>query len=163
MRWDGDAMVPLPGFRKIADRSFVVGQKYRLEEVQERSTATHNHEFAWLKEAWMSLPEAVAGDYPSPEHLRKRALIEAGFYNEEIVDAGTNAAALRVASAFRHREEFSVVIVRGPLVCIRSPKSQSRRTMDKSTFQESKSKIMEVIADLIGVPPERLGRQRDAA
>ena len=75
--WDGEAMVPRHPRR--ADQLFVVGETYPLIINEDRSVATHNHEFAWLREAWLNLPETLADLYPSPEHLRKRALIEAGY------------------------------------------------------------------------------------
>lgn len=159
--WDGEAMVPRHPRR--ADQLFVVGETYPLIIHEDRSAASHSHEFAWLREAWLNLPEALADIYPSPEHLRKRALIEAGFYDETIVDAGNNAAALRVAAVFRAREEFSLVIVRGPAVVIRTAKSQSRRAMNKREFQESKAAIMEVIAGMIGTPPATLSREAGRA
>lgn len=152
-------MVPLRRHHNVCNAHFVVGQRYRLEEQQERSIISHNHQFAWLHSAWVSLPEDLASEYPSPDHLRKRALIQAGFYTEQIIDAGSNAAALRVASAFRSREEFSLVIVRGPIVVIRDPKSQSRRAMKPDEFQRSKTAIMEIIADLLGVAPDALARE----
>lgn len=155
--WDGDAMVPRHPRR--ADQLFVVGEVYPLIVHEDRSSATHNHEFAWLREAWLNLPEVMADLYPTPEHLRKRALIEAGYYDETIVDAGNNAAALRVAAVFRAREEFSLVIVRGPAVVIRTAKSQSRRAMNKKEFQESKTAIMEVISTIVGVSPVALTRE----
>ena len=146
--WDGTAMVPRSP--RAADRNYVVGEAYVLVPHEERSAATHGHEFAWLRDAWLNLREDLADLYPTVTHLRKRALIEAGYYNEEIVDAGTNAAALRVASSFRRREEFSLVIVRGAFVIIRTAKSQSRRSMDKKEFQASKTAIMEVIEAMTG-------------
>lgn len=154
--WDGEAMTPVRHHAKRADEHFVIGRKYVLVEHQERSGVSHSHQFAWLNEAWKNLPEDIAPLYPSPTHLRKRALIEAGFYDEEIVDAGTSAAAIRVASAFRHREEFSLVIVRGPIVVLRNAKSQARRAMDRKDFQASKTAIMEIVANLIGVKPADL-------
>lgn len=160
--WTGEVMEPLKRFHNIVNRDFVVGETYRLVQEEERSQATHNHEFAWLHDAWQNLPENVADLYPTPEHLRKRALIEAGYYNEEIIDTGSKAGALRVAASFRKREEFSLVIVRGAFVIIRSPKSQSRRAMKKAEFQASKSAIMEVIAAMIGVAPEALSQARAA-
>lgn len=152
--WDGEAMVPRSP--KLADKAYVVGENYLLVNYEQRSLATHNHEFAWLKDAWLNLPESLSDQFPTAEHLRKRALIDAGFYDETIVDAGTNAAAVRVASAFRSREEFSLVIVRGPAVVIRTAKSQSRRSMNKQEFQASKEAILEVVASLIGVKPGEL-------
>jgi hypothetical protein len=152
--WDGDAMIPRSP--RLADKAYAVGEVYLLVAHEERSSATHNHEFAWLKDAWLNLPEALADQFPTTEHLRKRALIDAGFYDETIIDAGTNAAALRVASAFRSREEFSLVIVRGPAVVIRTAKSQSRRSMKKHEFQASKTAILEIVSAMIGVKPETL-------
>jgi hypothetical protein len=146
----------VPRSPTLADKAYTVGESYLLVPHEQRSLASHNQEFAWLKDAWLNLPENLADQYPTPEHLRKRALIDAGFYDETIVDAGTSAAAIRVAAAFRSREEFSLVIVRGPLVVIRTPKSQSRRSMNKQEFQASKTAILEIVSGMIGVSPDSL-------
>lgn len=153
-RWDGEAMIPRHPRR--ADAAFVVGQDYMLAEIEERSLATHNHEFAWVNEAWKTLPERLADAYPTPDHLRKRALIKAGFYHETVIDAGSNAAALRVAAYARGEDQFAYVVVRGPLVVVRKAESQSMRSMGKERFQASKAAIMDVISELLGVAPEAL-------
>lgn len=159
MRWNGEDFVRLNQYwGKQADKLYVVGGIYRLVAVEERSSKSHSHEFAWLKKAWENLPEHLAEQFPSPEHLRKRALVDAGFFDETIIDTGSNAAAIRVASTVRARSEFAVVFVRGINVIIRDAKSQSRRAMDKKDFQASKNAIMDVIAKLIGVAPEALAR-----
>jgi hypothetical protein len=159
--WDGEALVPRSA--RAADEQFVIGQVYRMTELEERSGNSHRHQFAWLKEAWKQLPENLAELYPSPEHLRKRALIDAGFYHEQIVDCSTDAAALRVASSFRARDDFLLVIVRGPAVVIREAKSQSARRMDHKEFQASKTGLMEVISAMIGVTPEQLTQESGRA
>lgn len=153
-QWDGETMVPR--HPRAADREYVVGQVYVLVEHEGRSEASHRHEFAWLKDAWLSLPENLADLFPTSEHLRKRALIDAGFYDETAVDAGTKAAAIRVAAAFRSKDDFALVIVRGSAVLIRTAKSQSRRSMDKETFQRSKTAIIEIISAMLGVKPTEL-------
>lgn len=160
-RWTGEAMEPLA--KRRADELFVVGEVYRLAPWEERSPASHAHEFAWLAEAWRNLPEHLADLYPSPEHLRKRALIEAGYYDETAIDAGSKAAAERVASAFRSREPFALVIIRGPIVLIRTAKSQSHRAMDSKTFQASKTAIMDVVAGMIGTTSNALQRNAGRA
>ncbi|WP_406853524.1 hypothetical protein ABEG18_13205 [Alsobacter sp. KACC 23698] len=162
-RWSGEAFEPLRGFAKRANNLFVVGEVYRLEPVEDRSSASHKHEFAWLKEAWQNLPETLAEQYPTAEHLRKRALIDAGFYDETIVDAGTQAAAIRVASFVRAREEFTLVIVRGTFVVTRTAKSQSVRAMGNKDFQRSKAAIMDVVSELIGVTSTELARNAGRA
>ena len=149
-------------WRARCDKNYVIGETKPMAPHEDRSYASHNHEFAWLTEAWRNLPEDIADMFPSPEHLRKRALIDCGFYHETIVDAGTRPAAIRVAAAFRAREEFSLIFVRGHLVFIRTAKSQSRRAMDKKDFQASKTAIMELIAGLLGVSVDELQRARAA-
>lgn len=162
-QWTGEAFAPIGRYAAEATRQCVIGQVYRIAEWADRSDATHKHEFAWLREAWANLPEQYAELYPSPEHLRKRALIQAGFYNEQIVDAGTNAAAVRVAAAFRAYDDFCMAVVRGPIVAVRTAKSQSRRNMRAAEFQKSKTAIMEVVAEMIGVPPADLEKNAGEA
>ena len=134
-QWDGESMRPVGRYASEADRHFVIGARYRLEEVSERSDISHRHEFAWLREAFNNLPEALADQFPTVEHLRKRALIQAGFYHERVTDCGSNAAALRVAVMARDLDEFAYAVVRGPLCVVRTAESQSRRMMDKARFQ----------------------------
>jgi hypothetical protein len=158
--WDGEALVPrVP---RLADKHLVVGETYMMVPHEDRSDATHKHEFAWLREAWMNLPEDIAVDYPTAEHLRKRALIEAGFCDETIVDAGSKAAALRTAAFVRAIDDFAMVFVKDQFVIRRTAKSQSRRAMKKDEFQASKTAIMEIISNMIGVTPDALQRARAA-
>lgn len=152
--WDGEAMRPVHA--NYADRHFVVGERYMLAVFEDRSMASHRHEFAWLADAWKNLPEDLSELYPSPEHLRKRALITAGYYDEEVIDAGNRDAAERVAAYARRSDEFALVLVRGTAVVVRTAKSQSRRAMDKDTFQRSKDDILEIVAALINVTPAKL-------
>ncbi len=159
--WTGEAMIPLHA--RAADREYVVGQRYRLEHREERSSATHAHEFAWLHEAWSNLPEDLADLYASPEHLRKRALIEAGYCTEEAVDCGSNAAALRVAAYMRGHDDFALVIVRGSIILVRRAKSQSYRAMNRQEFAASKRAIMEIVAGMLGVTPDSLQRNAGAS
>lgn len=161
--WDGEAFRPVGRFAKEADRYFIVGEKYRLEEVSERSDVSHKHEFAWLREAWQNLPENLADQFPSPEHLRKAALIDAGFYHETVTDCGSNAAALRVAAMARGMDEFIRVVVRGPLCVVRKAESQSKRKMGAKRFQESKTAIMEIVSQIVGIAPEQLSREAGKA
>jgi len=162
MRWTGDAMVPLKSYQRKADAQYVIGEVYTLVEEKQRSQATHNHEFAWLREAWQNLPEHLTDQFPSPEHLRKRALIDAGYYDEAIIDAGTKAAALRVAAFARSKDQFAAIVVRGPIVVVREAKSQNRRSMDAKEFAASKRAVLETVAAMIGVAPAALQRAEAA-
>jgi len=153
----------IPRLPRHADRMFTVGQVYTLVEHVETSSKSLRHQFAWLREAWANLPEHLADEFPSAEHLRKRALIQAGFYNETVIDAGSNAAALRVATYARHKDQFAHIVVRGPLVVERTALSQSLREMDHTRFQASKTALLETVSAMIGVEPATLARQEEAA
>jgi hypothetical protein len=144
---------------KAADEEYVIGQVYVLVEApEERSVESHRHYFAALNDAWAHLPERLADLFPTPEHLRKRALIDAGYYNEVIIDAGSKAAALRVAAFVRGDDEFAVVVTRGPLVGVRKAKTQKFRMMPAAEFHASANAVMKRVAELIGVEQEDLGK-----
>lgn len=161
--WCAESCVMVPQWPRLAAARFEPSAGYLLAPVEHRSDATHKHEFAWLREAWMSLPEDLAERFPTPDHLRKRALIDAGFYDETVVDAGSNAAALRVAAYMRRKDEYAYVVVRGGVAVERVAKSQSRRMMNKAEFQASKTALLEIVGAMIGVDPATLGRQQEAA
>ena len=61
-----------------ADKAFVVGETYRMVEHHDRSTNSHNHYFALLKNGFDSLRDHLREEDPTVEHLRKKALIRKG-------------------------------------------------------------------------------------
>ena len=159
--WRGAGFTPAsPHWQRQADAQLVAGERYVVEVRHERSAATHAHQFAWLCDAWLNLPERLSDLYPTPEHLRKRVLIDAGYYNETAVDCGSNAAAVRVAAMARTLDDFAVAIVRGSTVLVRRAKSQSHRAMDRKEFQASKTALMETIAAMIGTTTNQLAEER---
>jgi hypothetical protein len=161
--WDGEAFWPVASQRSDCDERFIVGAHYRLSPADDRSDASHRHEFAWLREAWLQLPEELASLYPSPEHLRKRALIAANFYDEDAIDAGTHDGAARMAAWIRAKDDFCLVKVVGPIVLVRTAKSQSKQAMGKREFQESKDAILLIVSGLIGISPDELRRNAERA
>ncbi len=158
--WNGEVMIPLHPRR--ADKTFVVGQRYSLVQHEDRSEASHRHEFAWLKEAWQSLPEHLAERFPTSKHLRKWALIRAGYSNSHTITCRSKAEALRIAAFIRPMDEFAVVVVQGTTVTRYTAKSQSKRAMGAKTFYESKERIMEVVARMLDVEPQELPQARAA-
>lgn len=122
-----------------------------------RSMNGHRHQFVWLKDAWQNLPEHLQ-DRPwaeTAETLRKHALIATGYHHAYTLDCGKEATARRIKAALVSAEArahgYAVGQVRGPVVTIWTPESQSVRAMGGKRFQESKTAVMEWIADKIGV------------
>lgn len=162
--WDGEAMVPASRhWAREADRHFVVGQRYRLVEEAERSEVSHKHEFAWLREAWNSLPDELLAQYPNSEILRKHGLIAKGFCTMVQHACPTKAEAERLAAILKPIDAYAVVIRRENVVTVYHAVSQSKRAMGAAQFQQSKSALMEFVGDLLGVAPEAIGQQGEAA
>ena len=158
-RWSGEGFEPLPHFRKRCDDQFVVEQTYRLEPVADRSRKSHDHFFAALKFAWENLPDDVALEYPSPVHLRKRALIHAG-YADEVSAVFPNAAIARhVAMFVRPMSDYAVVVVSGRVVKRFEARSQSLAAMGRKEFQASKDAVLTIVAGMIGVEVDALRRE----
>ena len=155
--WNGEAMIPAKP--KLADKEYVIGRRYWLEETSERSWISHQQQFAWIGEAWGNLPDSLAETFPTPEHLRKAALIATGWHREAIIDCGSRAAAARVAAYARNEDEFARVVVRGSTVIVQKARSQRMHGLDrmlKAEFEASKADILGWIANLIGVEPAQL-------
>jgi hypothetical protein len=151
--WTGSTFEPASGFmRAQAAKAFGDGEVVLLAVVNERSMRSHRHYFAALHDAWASLPERLA-DMPysvSSEALRKHALIASGFADVMTIDAGSTAAAMRVAAGLRsvHRD-YCVVKVQGPVVRVFTAQSQSVKAMGNKEFQRSKTLVLEWVDGLL--------------
>ena len=155
-QWQGDAFTPMPGFGKRCDELFVVGQVYRLVEQEDRSAASHRHYFACINAAWENLNEEAVRRFPTPEHLRKFALIRAGYATSVDFPCASRAEAVRWASRLESQIDYAVVTVSEAVVTVWTAKSQTARAMDKATFQASKDAVLDIIAALIGTDPATL-------
>lgn len=160
-RWEGDAMKPLRP--KQADEAYTIGQVYRLASLEERSQNSHNHFFAALHEAWVNLPEDLALQYQSAEHLRKYALIKCGYANERSIVCASRAEALRIAAFIRPMDQYAVVVASEAVVRVFTAQSQSRKAMGAKVFQESKEKVLDAVAAMVGISVEQLQKNTGRA
>lgn len=149
--WNGEAMEPQARFVKFCNQQFVVGETYPLIVQEPRSQATHNHFFASIHEAWSNLPENIAERFPTADHLRKYALIKAGYRDERSIVVRSAAEAQRLAAFIKPMDDFAVVTANLAVVTVYTAKSQSMRAMGGKEFQASKQAVLDVIAELIGV------------
>ena len=160
--WDGEHMVPLPRFHNLVNDQFVVGQTYKLAEVEDRSMRSHNHFFAAVKDGWMNLHEDYADRFPDPESLRKWALIKTGYRDERTIVASSKAEAQRIAAFTRPMDQHAVVVVREAVVIVWTAQSQAVRAMGRERFQQSKTAVLDEIAKMARVPPDQLTRNEAA-
>lgn len=141
-----------------ADLAYVVGETYRLVEHHDRSQSSHNHYFALINEAWQTLPDHMLDEYPTAEHLRKKMLIRCGYADERSIVCASKAEAQRVAAFVKPMDDYAVIAVREAVVRVYTAQSQSTKAMGATVFQESKTKVIDAIADLLGVDADDLGR-----
>lgn len=155
-QWDGEHFVPLKRFAKQCDRDFVVGEIYRLEEINERSANSHRHYFSAIAEAWDNLPDDLAERFQTPDHLRRYALIKSGYHDERSIVTASKAEALRVAAFIKPMDPYAVVAVSEAVVRVYTAKSQSYRAMGKDEFQRSKTAVLEIVSAMIATSQQAL-------
>ena len=158
MQWDGDAFVPLKHMKRFADEDLVVGKIYDVEANLPRSMASHNHFFARIEELWNNLPEGMELEYPSPEHLRKRMLIECGWHDKRDFVCASEDSALQLATFLHSLDEYSVIVVRGQVVRMWTAKSQKMSKQDRKEFQQTKTAVLDKIEKLIGIEPQAINQ-----
>jgi hypothetical protein len=156
--WTGDSFEIIPRFAKEADKRFVIGERYLLDEIQERSAATHRHYFASVGQAWVNLREDIAHHWPTSEHLRKWCVIKAGYHDHRSIVARSKAEALRLAAFVRPMDEFAIVTVNDCVVDVFTAKSQSHRAMNRQEFAASKEAVLAILAQMIDTTPAKLER-----
>lgn len=150
--WDGQVFKPVnPYMVRRAAKEFTEGEIVHLADQPERSLKSHAFYFASVNTAWRNLPAVDSERFPSPSHLRRYALIKAGFFNSQSMPCGSESAARRFAAFVRPMDEFAVVDVRGSVVTVYTAKSQSVKAMGREEFNRSKEAVLEVLADMIGV------------
>lgn len=160
--WDGDVMMPVASCRRAANERYVVGERYRLEEIEETSTKSRGHYFASLRETFRNLPDSLAGEFGTVHHLRKRALIETGHYDERRFAASSPEEARKLLAFLKPTDEFAVFSVAQHIVIERKAKSQSGRAMGKPTFEQSKRDVLDWCAGLLGVDRADVPQQEAA-
>lgn len=133
------------------DRAFVIGEMYRITEHYERSAKSHNHFFATIAGAHDTLPDEMRSEFPTAEHLRKKALIRKGYAEHRDHVCATEAAAQRLRAFIEPLDDYAVIEARDCVVRVHKAQSQSRKAMGAKAFQESKQAVLDYIDDLLGV------------
>lgn len=110
-QYEGDGIFqPASSFHaRSADKQYV-GELYKLIEHHDRSDNTHRHYFASVKNGFDNLHDSMHGEYPTAEHLRKKALIRTGYREERSIVCASKAEAERVAAFIRPMDDYCVVV-----------------------------------------------------
>jgi hypothetical protein len=158
LQYQGEGLFQAPrGFAKRCDKDFVIGETLTWDQHKPRSADSHKHYFAVIADAWGNLPETLAMDFPSSEHLRKYALIKCGYCDKAEIIVADNSTAITTAALMKSMDTYAICEVKGRVVTLWRAQSQSMKTMGNKTFQESKTKVLDVISQLIGADATQAG------
>lgn len=142
-------------------RQFFEGQTGNLAILvldEARTDKDHAHYFACIKVAFDNLPEDIAGDFKSAEHLRKWALVKAGYCTTANAVCKSRAEAQRLAACTKLIDEYIVATIDKRVVTIYRPLSQAYDQMTKKDFKQSKNAVLDVLSKLIGTDVDELLR-----
>lgn len=163
--------------RSIARRQFVHGEVYPMDVKEERSLKSLGHYHAAIKNAWENLRDEdrythhpktgeVEDKYPSPDKLRKWALIKLGYRKERHIVCDTPEQAERLMPMVQPIDDDAIVVLKGNTIKMYTARSQSmhgRNAMTKEEFQKSKTEVLDLLAETIGVSRSTLEKAGEAA
>lgn len=153
LRYEGEGRFePVSGFwAGRGDKDYVVGEVYKMVELHDRSANSHRHYFASIAEAWRNIPDELLDEYPTPEHLRKKALIAKRYADHRDHICATKVEARKLRAFIKPLDDYAVIEVRECVVRVWTAKSQSTKAMGAKDFQQSKQDVLDFIDDLLGV------------
>jgi len=155
--WDGEALRPVgKRWKEAAQALFAHDGRYFMSEEKQRSHNSHSHYFASVSNAWKNLPEELAQEFPSSEHLRKWALVKAGLCDHYRIALKDELSASEAMAMVRKMDDYAIIRQRGDCMDVFTPQSQSYKAMGKEDFQDSKDKVLDIIAELIGTTKNTL-------
>jgi len=151
-----NSLVPLPRFQRMFDEMYAVGEEHAVAISEERSMSSHRGYFAQIKEAYDNLAEEYANGFPSPEHLRAAALVEAGYCTEAnyVMDSPKEAKALGIA--LRRMSPLAIIRISGNVVKHFEAESQSCAAMKREKFEASKRAVLQIVASMARTTPAEL-------
>lgn len=166
--WSGGAMHPAAQFRQLAQRQFKEGERYVLEPHDEVSHKDRAQYFATIRDAHSNVRAEALERYPSPEHLRKWALIEAGWYEQKVQVCPDRAFAVQVAMLIRNADEYLKVVIDKVddtsgqyMIVIRKARSQKVQpgAMTREEWRQSRQDVLDILSGVIGVSRKALERE----
>ena len=163
--WDRDARVMrlAPRFANVALAQYQDGEEYSLEVREHRSSKQHAHYFASVGDAWSNLNEKSKEVLKTTDDLRGWALIQTGWCDQTVLPCPDKETAIKwavfarkLASAEGYCEIAAAAHDGKWYLRIRTPRSQSRASMNKEEFTKSSRDVLDVLAGTIDVTRKQL-------
>lgn len=154
--FSGGHFIPLASHKRYVADTYGDGEVVTLSLVEERSPQSHRFYFSVVNKAFENLPEDLADRFRSANHLRKIALIRAGYRSEITINFDTVEDAQKAGTVLQAIDDFAIVSVYGTSVTRWEAETQETRVMGRERFEASKNAVFNVLAEMIGVDPTTL-------
>lgn len=149
------AMIPQPRFLPLCKRQYADGEEYALGPVENVPHGSRGGFFVQVRETWNSLPEDDER-YPTQEHLRKRALVAAGWASHAQYVMETPKDARQMAQALRRADEYAVIKMGGNVVEVWTAKSIAGGQITAEEWKDVKPRALAFLARLTGTTTKAL-------
>lgn len=123
------------------------GDVYSADPARRRYFAIIHESFQNLRPPWSEM-------FSSSEHLRKYALIKAGWCETMPIAAGNKAAAENVAEAIRKLNRYAIATTEGSVVTVYVARSQTRKVQPKALFMPCAEAVYRILSDMLGTSVE---------
>lgn len=125
-----------------------------LADPNDHSDAARRRFFAIIKDAHDNLPSLMQSLTPSPEHLRKLALIKAGHCETRVTDCGTKRAAIEVSALAKSLDDYAVTQIDGQVVTVWTARSIRKRVCPKAVFLPLTERVYAWLNEFLGYDVE---------
>lgn len=148
-RYSKDVFIPLSP--KAIQGKFQDGELVFLRVDRKRHWPGHQAFMALMNDAFETMPDNLREEYTSPDVLRRRLLIAAGFANIDSIVCKNNDDAIKTAYKMaKFTDDHTFLSLRGSVVVIARANSQAMDKMDADTFKKSCQAVQEELAKLLG-------------
>lgn len=154
---EDEIMAPLGRMLPLARRQYAIGETYALGPVENIAGSSRAPLFIAVKNAWNSLPEDDKR-FPTEEHLRKRALVAAGWATHRQVVMNTPEDAMKMVAAARALDAYAVITVKENVVDIWVAKSIGAGQITAEEWKVVKPRALDFVAEQINTTRTELER-----
>ena len=158
--WDAAnrVMRPQERFNRLCDRQYQDGELYALGPVEDIDNVSRGKFMKAIKMTWENLP-AKYKRFPSPEHLRKAALVGAGWCNQSHDVFDSVADAKRHADGIRNANGYAVIVRSGCVVDVRIARSIAAGQITAEKWREVRPRALDWASEQINVAREAVERE----
>lgn len=152
-------MVPHARFMRLCERQFELEDDYPLGPAENAPSRGRAAIFATVHDVWDNLPDTQKA-FPSEEHLRKTALVKAGWADHSQTILDTPGDAKKFGVMVRKVDAYAIITISGNVVDVWTARSIATGRITSEEFKPVKLRALKWLDSLVGLTPEQLEEAR---